>query len=217
METLLNQTHCTSGRNLGCETNFKHQMVDWMCRIEDSMFCLKLHSAWQLYHQLCLHNSLLKMFIKLLWPWKLKMSLKSLWPCKCKLHKTLMSLKSLWPCKYKLHKTLMLNALPEFIVVEFEISTQKSFFWLEGSKNCPWSVLIFSFETWPTVGFSSFPLCFLVPPQLAKDYSISFLDFRVFIISNHIRVDLVLISPNKRNNKTEFPSLCWFLLFTQSR
>ena len=181
------------------------------------MFCLKLHSAWQLYHQLCLHNSLLKMFIKLLWPWKLKMSLKSLWPCKCKLHKTLMSLKSLWPCKYKLHKTLMLNALPEFIVVEFEISTQKSFFWLEGSKNCPWSVLIFSFETWPTVGFSSFPLCFLVPSQLAKVYSIGFLDFWVFIIPNHIRVDLVLISPNKRNNKTEFPSLCWFLLFTQSR
>ena len=175
-------------------------MVDWMCRIEDSMFCLKLHSAWQLYHQLCLHNSLLKMFIKLLWPWKLKMSLKSLWSCKC-----------------KVHKTLMLNPLAEFIAVEFEISTQKSFFWLEGSKNCPWSVLIFSFETWPTVGFSSFPLCFLVPSQLAKVYSIGFLDFWVFIIPNHIRVDLVLISPNKRNNKTEFPSLCWFLLFTQSR
>ena len=135
-------------------------MVDWMCRIEDSMFCLKLHSAWQLYHQLCLHNSLLKMFIKLLWPWKLKMSLKSL-----------------WSCKRKVHKTLMLNPLAEFIAVEFEISIQKSFFWLEGSKNCPWNVLIFSFETWPTVCFSSFHYVFWFHLSLQK---ITLLVFWIF-------------------------------------
>ena len=109
----------------------------------------------QLCHQLCLHNSLLKTFIKLLWPWKLKMSLKTLWPCKCKVP----------------------NPLPEFIAVEFEISTQKPFFWLEGSKNCPWNTPIFSFEAWPTVDSSSCLLFFLVPPQLEKAYSVWFAIF----------------------------------------